>query len=589
MTKLLRLRLLAFAAVGAVLLGLAAHLSGVLEEIELDTVDARFELRGERPPPEDLVVVAIDDVTFDELERPWPFPRSLHARLIDRLTRAGAAVIAYDVQFTEPTEPEEDEALFEAIYRAGPMVLATTEFDEEGRTAILGGEANLRSVGAEPADATLEPDRGGVLRRVPSPLPGLATFAAATARLADGARVDVAPPRRSEAWIDYAGGPGSIRTLSFSDVVRGRVPAAELQGRIVVVGASAPSLQDVHATPTAGRELMAGPEVQAHAIQTARAGFPLHRPGDGLDVPLVVLMGLLGPAAAFLLGYRGGWLVIALGAIALPVGVQVAFEEGVIVALVSPMLALLTGAVGVLATQHAAAAFDRERVRDVFRRFVGDAVVSEVLSEAREAGRLAAVRRNATVVFCDLRGFTTFSEGRASDEVVRVLNRYYATMTDAILEQGGTLSSFLGDGIMALFGAPLEQDDHADRALRAARDMVRRLDEFNAWVLEEGLAEPFAMGIGMHSGPLMAGQVGSDRRMEYTAIGDTVNTASRLESLTKELGVPLVLSGATVRSLLRRPPDLVELGDHKIRGRREGVAVWGLRAPVPDPVPDAVA
>ena len=187
---------------------------------------------------------------------------------------------------------------------------------------------------------------------------------------------------------------------------------------------------------------------------------------------------------------------------------------------------------------------------------------------------------DATVLFSDLRGFTAFAEAREPEQVIEVLNRYLTAMSDAILDHGGTLVAYMGDGIMAVFGAPVAAGDHADRALDAARAMLARLEEFNAWMREDGLGDGFKMGIGLHSGPVMSGNVGSARRLEYAAIGDTTNTAARLEGMTK--GTPYQLFvGEPTRDRLAAPPDELEfVSELEVRGRERGIRVWGL---APDP------
>ena len=170
-------------------------------------------------------------------------------------------------------------------------------------------------------------------------------------------------------------------------------------------------------------------------------------------------------------------------------------------------------------------------------------------------------------MFSDLRGFTSFAETLEPAQVIASLNRYLTAMSEAILDHGGTLVAYMGDGIMAVFGAPLEQDDHADRALAAAREMLDRLEGFNEWLREEGLHEGFKMGIGLNSGQVMSGHVGSERRLEYTALGDTTNTAARLEGMTKGTPYQLYVADST-RSRLTQPA----------RGPRRGRRVRGPRA-----------
>ncbi len=582
----LRARLLLMVAIAALGVGLAAHLTDAARGLERETVDTRFAVRGDREAPRDLAIVAVDDKTFEQLGEQWPFPRSLHGRLIDRLRVAGAKVIAYDVQFTEPTEPEEDDKLIRAVDRAGNVVLATTEVDEKGRHAILGGEELLREIGARGANAVLPADSGGVLRRVPYAVQGLKTFAVVAAERALGRRVDPATFEEDGAWIDFPGPPGTVTRHSFSDVVEGRVPRAAFAGKTVVVGATAPSLQDVAATSTSGSELMAGAEIQAAAFDTVRRGMPLRGTAKGIGAIFVVLLGLAVPLLALRLSPLRALLAGAVLGALYAVAAQLAFDAGRILPVVAPLLTLGLAAVGSLAVGYVTELYDRERTRDAFARFVPEAVVDEAMAHAGSHGWLEAENVDATVLFSDLRGFTTFSEGREPDEVLGLLNRYLAEMSDVIMSHGGTVVGYLGDGIIAVFGAPIVEDDHADHALAAAREMLERLDEYNAWAATRGVEEPFRMGVGLNSGPIMAGNVGSTRRMEYTVIGDAVNTASRLEGMTKGSGYSIFLA-ESVRDRLTAPPEDVEfVAELEVRGRREPVRVWAVRIPVAHPPGD---
>jgi adenylate cyclase len=188
------------------------------------------------------------------------------------------------------------------------------------------------------------------------------------------------------------------------------------------------------------------------------------------------------------------------------------------------------------------------------------------------------------VMFSDLRGFTSFSESLEPEQVIESLNMYLTEMSEAILDHGGTLVAYMGDGIMAVFGAPLQQPDHADRALEASRDMLSRMDKFNAYLRDKGLNEGgFKMGIGLNSGPVMSGNVGSERRLEYTALGDTTNTAARLEGMTKGTPHQLFVSDTT-RTMLTRPvEDLIQVGEAEVRGRVAKVMLWSLADQPPPP------
>ena len=180
-------------------------------------------------------------------------------------------------------------------------------------------------------------------------------------------------------------------------------------------------------------------------------------------------------------------------------------------------------------------------------------------------------------MFTDLRGFTSFSESRPPEVVLDVLNGYFDATSDVIFEHGGTLVAYRGDGFLAVFGAPIECDDHADRALATALAIVNvKLPRFNAWLREQGIADELRMGVGLNSGPFMSGNVGSLRRLEYTVHGDTVNTASRIEGLTKSAGVPVLMADSTRKALLGSPPDLRHVGEFEIRGRASGVSLWTI-------------
>jgi adenylate cyclase len=567
----------AFVAVGVVYaaLGLLAYATDAMRDLELDTVDTRFAVRGVVAPPADLVVVQVDDVTFGDFDETWPLPRSRHAELIDHLRRDGARTIAYDVQFTEPTELREDNALIRAVRRARPVVLATTEVDERGESGIFGGEETLREIGARSANALIPPDADGRLRHFPYAVDGLESFAVVTVETREGRQVDPGELDGREAWIDYHGPPGTIPAVSFSKATER--PAGFFRGKTVVIGASAPSVGDVHATPFLGDGLMSGPEVQASAISSLRRGMPLREAPPIVDGTIVVAAALVPALAALVLSGTAALAVTLLAAAGYLGLAQLLFEGGVIVTVVYPLLACALAALGTLAVTQLFAQSERERVRERFARFVPEQVVDEVLECADDDLRLGGVRRRGTVMFCDLRGFTTFAETLPPDQVIDALNHYLTEMSAAILGHGGTLVSYMGDGIMAVFGAPIEQDDHADRALAAAREMVtERLPRFNEWLRHEGLAEGFRMGIGLNSGAVMSGNVGSQRRMEYTAVGDATNTAARLEGMTKGTPHQLYVAESTRAQLRHDVPDLVRVGELPVRGREHPIRVWTL-------------
>jgi adenylate cyclase len=584
-----RTLLLVLVAVSAGGLGILAHATGAFHRTELSTIDTRFRIRGPNPGlVKNFVVVGVDQQTFNhfsaaKMPNQWPFRRRYHARVIDQLLRAGAREIAFDVQFTEPTDPTDDNDLASAVTHARHMVLATTAVGRHGSTDVLGGNANLRSFGARAGNATVIPDTDGVLRRMQFEYQGLDSFGVAIAQNARlrpvtastfGGPTQLVP-------IDFAGPPGTVPYISYWRVYDGRFPASMVRGKIVIVGAQAATLQDLHDTATSGAagtgNEMIGPEVDANIAATALAGVPLRNGAGWVNILLIIALGCVPP----LLGLRGWVLRGLLGSLIAgglyAVAVQLTFNSGRIVTFIDPLFALAIGIIGTLAVVYLTEAFERQYARTLFSRFVPPGVVDEVLARAGDDLRLGGLERVCTVMFTDLRGFTSFSEAQPAAHVIEVVNFYLNEMTEAIMDAGGTLVDYMGDGIMAVFGAPLDQADHADRALTAAREMLStRLPRFNEWLTGQGHPSAFRMGIGLNSGKVMCGNVGAAQRVAYTVIGDTTNTASRLEGMTKGQPHMLFVSGTTREWMQAVPDDLEFVGDFEIRGRTAKMPIYSI-------------
>jgi len=572
-----RLRVALFLAVGFAMtgIGLVAYGTDVFKDLDLRSVDARFTIRGEEPAPEDIVIVKVDDKTFNVEQRRWEEFRGFHAELIDRLKADGAKVVAYDVQFTEPSlDPKDDNKLIEAVARAGNVVLATTEVGPNGETSVFGGDDVVREINARVGNGNFPPDPGGYDRRMRHEIDNLKTFAVATVERATGKPV----PKFDTTWIDYHGPVETFSTISYTDALRGKFEPGFFKDKIVVVGPWASTFQDLHPV-SFGSDLMPGPEIQANAISTIRRDTPLNSVPIWMNVALIALLGMLSPLSGLRFALRGTLVISLVAAAGYALLTQFAFNQGWLLSFVYPFGTLVLSSVGALGAHYLLAAFERERVRDVFSRFVPEAVVEQVLARTDSDLRLGGVSLESTVMFTDLRGFTTFSESLPPARVIECLNVYLSEMTEAILDHGGTLVSYEGDGIMAVFGAPIEQPDHADRAIAASREMLsERLPRWNAWLREQEVSDGFKMGIGLNTGMVVSGNVGSERRLEYTAIGDTTNTASRLQGMTKGQSHHLYISDTTRERLQQEVEDLVFIDEFEVRGRQQPVKIWSLDA-----------
>jgi len=393
--------------VAVALLGVAAayalwHTS-TGRNLELKTIDSRFVIRGNERPWPGVVVVGIDDPTVEtSLYGSFPFPRRFDAEMIDTLRRDGARTVAFDLVFDHGTDNQDDNALFAAAARDhGHLVLAGTATNGAGQTSVLGGVANQRRAGVAVGSVYFSEDVDGSIRRVPASVQGLRSFAA-TAALVSGlpSRELSSDFTGGSAWIDFPGAADTVPTYSFAAVLHQGVPRSEwvpasaLRGKIVVVGATAPDLQDLHTVGGWTAAPMSGPELEADAISTLMRGAPLRETSTALDWLVIALCALVLPALAAL---RVRWpRLIPAGvavAIALLVSAQIAFDSGTIVLLVAPLAALVVGGSGAVLVPLV---FERRELaqlralRDRFARF-DPSVVDAVLSDPGVALRVRAM------------------------------------------------------------------------------------------------------------------------------------------------------------------------------------------------------
>ncbi len=322
-----------------------------LSGIEQATLAARFSVRGPQHP-RGISIVAVDGRSFGMLRHRWPFPRSWEGRVLEQLHRAGARQVFFDIQFTEPTTPQQDGALFAALGRSGGATLATTETDAHGHSNVLGGDANLRSVHSQAASSNLPVGAGGVMLRVPYALGHLDSPAITIAR-----RLGLRVPARDAfsdggAYVDYQGGPGTFPMLSFSDVLRGHFPASLVRGRIIVIGATSPTLQDLHATPVSGNQLMSGAEIQANAIWTVLQQVPLRPAPPWLSIILVLLLAIPAPVTR-LRRSAGAVAIVTVASAAVDLLLaQGAFDTGMILPVIGPLVTLVLAMIATLVFGH---------------------------------------------------------------------------------------------------------------------------------------------------------------------------------------------------------------------------------------------
>ncbi len=571
---------------------LACALCGLAEtrfwqDIELKGFDVLsvYSAPGRSELP--IVLVGIDDASLAQMQQRWPWPRGLHAQLIDALAEAGAAVIAFDVLFEFPTEPQEDAALAQAIARAGNVVLAAglVQQDTAHGTAWLRKEPLpiFREAGGGMGLVNLVYDRDQALRRIPDNDDAFwRQILARLQRQLPDARFPPAPPEGS--FIRFTGPPGTYPRISFYQALEPKrfLPEGELADALVIVGRDTRSASDIgaaqvdtFATPftLAGHPHMPGMEIHANVLENVLDGKAVRPVSSSWSAALAALCAVLAAlamhrfrpllsaaaAAGLMLAVLAlAWLLFTRGHWWLPVG--------------SSLLGIAAMYLLLAITAFMAEREQRLVVKRMFSRYVPEAVV-EQLAAHPERLALGGENRELTLLFTDLAGFTTLSERLTPQQAADLINRYLTAMNQVVFDHGGTIDKFIGDAVMAFWNAPLPDPEHALNAVRAACAMQDAMRGLNVELAAEGLPE-LAMRIGVHTGLVLVGNMGSHiGRLSYTAIGDAVNLASRLEGANKAYGTSILVSGATAAKLdervLLQGVDLV-----RVKGKQQAIEVY---------------
>lgn len=610
-----RVRLLQLWGIGVAcsLLVTGASAMGYLESLQTRSLDLVLRLQGQRFASE-VVIVAIDDEAFESLGRRQPLPRQYLSGLLRALQRSGAAVVALDIALASPTMPADDAALARAIL----------DFSQDGVShVVLGGTMGPgKAPLAAPAllhavvrgTFRLPVDGDGVVRRAtllvprhpgpPEPAFSLA-IAARLAGMDQGALETALHPAggllRLPAWqpsggwamtggpplaiysgelwrINFVGPAQSFLTIPSGAVVPLSHPGVEIardnpfRERIVLVGGTFRESRDFFQTPYGS---MPGVEIHANLVHMLVTRSFIRPSGWGASLGLQAVASLLAGVVLVLARPLAGTLLCLVGALLVGIpGSYYAFQRGGYwVDFLLPVLATCLLGFG-------AEALSRRRLRDSFGRYVSREVLSQVMADAPS---LHGEYREVSILFSDLRGFTPLCEAMPAEAVAAHLNEYFATMTAVIFAHRGMINDFVGDAILATFGAPLNDPDHALHAVQSAGAMEQALQKLNqGW--ERAGRPTLRMGISLHSGEVFAGNVGGAEKVKYAVVGDPVNVAARLESLNTDLGTGILMTGET-RAVLGPWVEARDLGERLVKGRTRPLRVYELLAVYPDDGP----
>jgi len=536
-------------------------------------------------------------------EEAWSRVRAMLAQTSDddallagAVKASGRVVLGYFFDFDRPMLDREPQSIttYNVVQQAADG--AGQRYLRNARDAVT----NLPAL-TEAATATgyfnVFPDSGdGLFRRVPVVLRYGDSFALplslamvqrywddapAMLRLAEyGAQSIQLGPRtipvseNGDLLLNYRGPRRTFRHVAAADVLAGRIPVDVLRGKLVLVGVTATAVADVRATPFDG--VLPGVEIHATAIDNVLSGQFLRQPKWTVlvEIAAMLLASLaLGLGLRYARGALGALVAVLLGAVYV-VGTQLLFESsGIPLGLLFPLVTIAAVYSAISLEHFSVERAEKRRTREAFGLYLNPEL-ARLVSERPELLKLGGDKRVLTVLFSDIRGFTSISEGLEPERLVELLNSYLGEMTDIVFDHQGTLDKYVGDAIMAVWGAPIAHADHARRSCLAAIDMVERLEALRAVWCERGWPA-LDIGIGVHTGEVVVGNMGSAKRLSYTAIGDNVNVASRLEGLTKLYGVRIIASESTLgdagSSVVARELDLVQ-----VKGKARPVRIYEI-------------
>ena len=533
-----------------------------IERGDLAARDFYMRVRGKQPIDERIVIVAIDDFSFNWTGYQWPWPRAYFAEIVNTLNDADAAVIGLDV-FLFEEDAEGDPLLAKAFAETQTSVNVIQKFsDQQGVTSLRLPQDDYQESFDGLGITSILLDDDAIARGLMAQTNYLDqtyyNWAIETARLYLGApeistispttlllNNSYIPLQSNQLIINYRGPAESYPTYSAAKVVLGDYPPETFEGKIVLIGATSITLQDIYPTPFSSRVRTPGVEIVATAVDSLINKNYLRVAPAWVNLLLILLAAIL---ASFIirLSRPGQIIILMFGSMLLYLAASyfVFLKAGLYLPFTAPELMLFLGVTLPTLEQAVTQEIEKRRVRNLFMRFISPEMVAQML-ETQDMHALNQ-RDELTILFSDIRNFTGMSEKLTPDGVVALLNPYLDVMTTVIHKHGGTVDKYEGDAIVAFFGAPIHYADHAKRAARAALDMRLELVKLKeGWRKAGILPETFDIGIGLNTGDVFVGLLGSEQRVNYTIIGDNANLAARLQDLTKEYGYHTLISEST--------------------------------------------
>ncbi|MCQ2082165.1 MAG: adenylate/guanylate cyclase domain-containing protein [Lachnospiraceae bacterium] len=572
-------------------------LSGLFNRIDYMLTDALYQ--SPLVPDSNIKIIAIDEKSMNELGAYKTWSRDYYASLLKVLyedEETAPAVTVFDLILQGNTDEKKDHQFAMEAKNAGGIVCATNMVFKDAIETNEAGEKYLNRLHTElieyPYDELMEYSVTGFANTIndstdsvirdffPTLSDGekkVPSLALATAKVLEEKKLlTISIPdieEKSSLMIRYTGKPGDYEVLSFSDVINGKIPKAAFKNSFIFVGAYAPGMMDAYNVPTSYSEQMYGVEIHANILESIANGRYMER--TGVLIPslvfavVVFLFMLLAQNVSLLISGIIGLFLIALE---LFIGKMMS-ENHIYLSLVGFVICIILGYAGIIVIHYLKEIVQRRRVLKAFRQYVAPEVVESIAKKGNFELKLGGQKRDIAVLFVDIRGFTPLSEALGPEKVVEILNEYLTLTTTSIFNNYGTLDKFVGDATMAVFNSPFDLDDYVFKAVNAALDIVAGSSKIRQRALELAGCE-VGFGVGVNCGDAVVGNIGCDFRMDYTAIGDTVNTAARLEANAKAGQV--LVSQAVVDALEGRI-EVEPVGEIPLKGKSIPLMVYELK------------
>ncbi len=540
----------------------------------LNQIQLSDNLQGGKIPLKDIIIIAIDDTSLQDIGR-WPWDRDVFADNLGKLD--SAKVVGIDVAFFETSEPSHDIALAETVSSNDNIIMPVEYTAFEVRDGEIYGEEillpypELKDAAKDLGYINIVTDKDGVTRSINLDVKGdHDSFANLIYKNYIGRDFSESSDRF---MIKFIGPPGTFSRYSFSDLVHDKIPQDRINNSIILIGATSPDLHDDYFVPTSGGKAMPGVEIHATILQDMLTNQVVRDQSKLSVVFLIIIFSIMISLLIYKLNLVKPLFVVIPMVIIYPLVAIYFFDKNIILNMIYPELSIVLTYIPAVILFYFTERKQRKMISAAFEKYVSPQIIEEIMTDYDKL-KLGGQKREITVFFSDIRGFTKISEQLDPEQLVNLLNEYLTEMTNLVMDNRGVVDKYMGDAIMAFWGAPVKEENHAELACETSLRMMERLKELQKDWGKRKIPQ-LDIGIGLNTGVAVVGNMGSNNRFDYTAMGDNINLGSRLESINKQYGTNIIISEFTKKELgkkfLTRELDFI-----KVKGKNKPVLIYEL-------------